>query len=383
MNGQEKELQCLLWMKETAAIPPAKALRLLERFGSAEAVYQASTEELAKICRFDARERQRLQTRSLAPSSRIIERCRALGISILPITDAAYPARLKEIYDPPLALYVRGTLPDLSVIPAVAVVGQRKATPYGLINAEKIAFHLSQNGVCVVSGMAAGIDSAGHRGALRGETPTVAVFGTAIDRCYPAENAALLRDILYRGAAVSEYPPGEGSHRASFVRRNRIISGLCLGVVVAEAPKKSGSLITASLALEQGRDVFAVPGGVDSPASEGCNELIANGAQLVRSAQDILTQYGFTAEEPPRRPRKAAERRTQPVSMTARSVAEASEKQPEPGGDPVLDAIDGILHLDEISRRTGIPAGVLMGRLTLLELKGYLRQLPGQYYERI
>ncbi|MBR5389829.1 MAG: DNA-processing protein DprA [Clostridia bacterium] len=380
MNGQEKEWQALLWMKEAAAIPPVKALRLLERFGSAEAVYQASTEELVKICRFDAKERQRLQTRSLAPSSRIIERCRALGISILPITDATYPARLKEIYDPPLALYVRGTLPDLNAIPAVAVVGQRKATPYGLIHAEKIAFHLSQNGVCVVSGMAAGIDSAGHRGALRGETPTVAVFGTAIDKCYPAENAALLRDILYRGAAVSEYPPGAKNYRASFVRRNRIISGLCLGVLVAEAPKRSGSLITASLTLEQGRDVFAVPGGVDSPASEGCNELIAGGAQLVRSAEDILAQYGYTAEKQPAPPHKPAPR------VRPAQPLRPAEPKPEPKpetGDPVLDAVDGIVHLDEISRRTGIPAGVLMGKLTLLELKGYLRQLPGQYYERI
>lgn len=381
MNGTERELQCLLWMKETAAIPPAKALRLLEHFGSAEAVYQTPTEELAKLCRFDARERQRLETRSLAPACRIIERCRGLNVFILPVTDAAYPARLKEIYDPPLALYVRGTLPDLNALPAIAVVGQRKATPYGLINAEKIAFHLSQNGVCVVSGMAAGIDSAGHRGALRGETPTVAVFGTAIDKCYPAENAALLRDILYHGAAVSEYPPGAKNFRASFVRRNRIISGLCLGVLVAEAPKKSGSLITASLALEQGRDVFAVPGGVDAPASEGCNELIAGGAQLVRSAEDILRQYGFTAAEAPARTVKTATRRTQPAQ--APSFARAEETRPAETGDPVLDAIDGIVHLDEISRRTGIPAGVLMGKLTLLELKGYLRQLPGQYYERI
>lgn len=272
MSGGD-ELVYAVWLQETG-LNPRKAAKLALELGP-RAVWKSSGAELQRHCRLNAGELKRLEDRELQPARTILDRCRALSVTVLSIRDEAYPKRLREIYDPPLVLYVRGKLPDLNALPAIAVVGQRKATAYGLLLAEKLGFQLSQSGVCVVSGMAAGIDSAAHRGALQGETPTVAVFGTAIDHCYPASNTGLLRDILYQGAAISEYPPGKAGHPSFFPRRNRIISGLSLGVVVAEAPMKSGSLITAELALEQGRDVFAVPGGVDVPSSEGCNDLIA------------------------------------------------------------------------------------------------------------
>ena len=224
----------------------------------------------------------------------------------------------------------------------------------------------------------------------------MAVVGTSIDQCYPAQSAGLLRSILYSGAAISEYPPGKRAYAAAVPRRNRIISGLCLGVVVAEAPAKSGSLITAGLALDQGRDVFAVPGSVDSPASEGCNELIARGAKLVRSARDVLEEYvGLypirTGEEeqpretsrpavPEKTPAERPKSRPEPAPPTLEAVFSRPEGEP---GDPVLEAVSGIVHLDDLRQRTGLETPALLARLTLLELQGRVRQLPGQYYEKL
>lgn len=387
------DLQYLLWMTEVASIAPQKGVKLLEAFGSAKAVWQASDAQLAQCVKLEAGEKQRLKNHSLAKPNLILARCKLQNIRILPIWEEDYPDRLRNIYDPPLVLYIRGKWPDFNRLPAVAVVGQRKATPYGRIVTERLAFHLSRAGVIVVSGMAAGIDSAAHNGAVKGDTPTVAVFGTAIDQCYPAYNAGLLRAILYSGAAVSEYPPGKKTNRGSFPRRNRIISGLSLGVVVGEAPAKSGSLITAGLALDQGRDVFAVPGAVDVPSSEGCNELIARGAKLVRDARDVLEEYAglYTfaepaAEEPPVEeapaetpPPKAQKPKAAAVGPTLEAVYQPKSAP----ADPVLDELEGILSLEELSQRTGIETPVLLGKLTLLELQGKVRQLPGQCYEKV
>lgn len=387
---KDADLQYLLWMTEVAGIAPQKGVRLLEAFGSAKAVWEAAEARIASAVKLEASERKRLENRSLAQPNHILARCGLLNIQLLPIYDEAYPQRLRNIYDPPLILYVRGRLPDFNRLPAVAVVGQRKATPYGTIVTEKLAFQLSCSGVIVVSGMAAGIDSAAHNGAVKGDTPTVAVFGTAIDQCYPAANAGLLRAILHSGAAVSEYPPGKKTNAGAFPRRNRIISGLCLGVVVGEAPAKSGSLITAGLALDQGRDVFAVPGAVNAPASEGCNELIARGAKLVRDARDVLEEYvGLytfkTAEEPEEIPEKPEP--VKPKAPTLKTVYETPAQSPKPAGeapaDPVLAALTDLCSLEELSRRCGMDTTSLLGRLTLLELQGKVRQLPGQVYEKV
>lgn len=398
MKAVDADLQYLLWMTEVACLSPVKGVKLLEELGSAKAVWEAGEERLSRLVKLEDGEKQRVKNRSLALPNQILGRCSGQNIRILPIYDKDYPDRLRNIYDPPLVLYVRGKLPDFNHLPAVAVVGTRKTTPYGVIVTERLGYQLSRSGVIVVSGMAAGIDSAAHRGAVKGDTPTVAVFGTAIDQCYPKYNAGLLRSILYHGAAVSEYPPGKKTWSSDFPKRNRIISGLCLGVVVGEAPAKSGSLITAGLALDQGRDVFAVPGSVDSVYSEGCNELIARGAKLVRSAKDVLEEYvglydfSVAEEEPPVEEPAARQPQKAPRQTEAKPSA---PQQPEPAPtleavfapaktapqDPVLAAIDGVIHLEEIARRTGLDTAELLGRLTLLELRGKIRQLPGQCYE--
>ena len=389
---KDSDLQYLLWMTEVAGIAPQKGVRLLEVFGSAKAVWEASDKQISGCVKLEETEQKRLKNRSLATPNLILGRCRFLNIRILPIWDEDYPDRLRNIYDPPLVLYIRGKWPDFNRLPAVAVVGQRRATPYGIIVTERIAFQLSRAGVIVVSGMAAGIDSAAHNGAVKGDTPTVAVFGTAIDQCYPAKNAGLLRAILHSGAAVSEYPPGKKTYATSFPRRNRIISGLSLGVLVGEAPAKSGSLITAGLALDQGRDVFAVPGSVDAHSSDGCNELIARGAKLVRDANDVLEEYvglytfnQCAHEEPPvgevtlPKPKpKSAEPKPAAVGPTLADVY-----QPKPAADPVLDALEGILSLEELCARCGMDTSQMLSKLTLLELQGKVRQLPGQCYEKI
>ncbi|MBR5537347.1 MAG: DNA-processing protein DprA [Clostridia bacterium] len=386
----DTDLLYLLWMTEVACIAPQKGVRLLEAFGSAKAVWEASSARIANTVKLEDSERKRLDNRSLAKPNLILARCKLQNIALLPVYDEAYPQRLRNIYDPPLILYVRGRLPDFNRLPAVAVVGQRKATPYGTIVTERLAFQLSCSGVIVVSGMAAGIDSAAHNGAVKGDTPTVAVFGTAIDQCYPASNAGLLRAILHSGAAVSEYPPGKKTNAGAFPRRNRIISGLCLGVVVGEAPAKSGSLITAGLALDQGRDVFAVPGAVNAPASEGCNELIARGAKLVRDARDVLEEYvglyrfktADEAEEIPEKP--AAVKQKAPTLKTVYETPEEPRETPaEAPADPVLAALTDICSLEELGRRCGMDTTALLGRLTLLELQGKVRQLPGQVYEKV
>lgn len=393
LKKPDPDLQYLLWLTEVAALSPVKGVKLLEAFGSARAVWQARVEQLEKCVKLEDGEKKRLQNRSLALPNQILGRCDLLNVQILTITQPEYPDRLRNIYDPPLVLYVRGKLPDFNVLPAIAVVGQRKATPYGRLLAERLGFQLSCSGVVVVSGMAAGIDASAHSGALKGPTPTVAVFGTAIDQCYPSYHAALMRNILYSGAVISEYPPGKKTYSSAFPYRNRIISGLCLGVVVAEAPEKSGSLITAGLALDQGRDVYAVPGSVDSPASAGCNELIARGAKLVRSARDILEDYAglydFRTEDQPDLPQpepkpqkehKPKAEKPKPAPVPTLDTVWQQEKQPP--SDPVLAALEGIVHLDDISQKTGLDTAALLAKLTLLELKGKVRQLPGQYYEK-
>ena len=393
LKKHDPDLQYLLWLTEVAALSPVKGVKLLEAFGSARAVWQARVEQLEKCVKLEDGEKKRLQNRSLALPNQILGRCDLLNVQILTITQPEYPDRLRNIYDPPLVLYVRGKLPDFNALPAIAVVGQRKATPYGRLLAERLGFQLSCSGVVVVSGMAAGIDASAHSGALKGPTPTVAVFGTAIDQCYPSYHAALMRNILYSGAVISEYPPGKKTYSSAFPYRNRIISGLCLGVVVAEAPEKSGSLITAGLALDQGRDVYAVPGSVDSPASAGCNELIARGAKLVRSARDILEDYAglydFRTEDQPDLPQPEPKpqkehkpKAEKPKPAPAPTLDTVWQQEKQPPSDPVLAALEGIVHLDDISQKTGLDTAALLAKLTLLELKGKVRQLPGQYYEK-
>lgn len=279
-----------IWLTATARISPARGLELLRTFGGPREIYERSPEEITKYVPLRAAEQERLMRKELSKAEEYLERCERMRITPLPILDPRYPDALRRSLTPPLVLYVRGKLPAFDRQPGIAVVGTRHCTPYGLLCAKELSRQLSEAGVIVVSGLADGIDSAAHRGALLGATPTVAVLGTAIDRCYPAHNSGLMREILETGACVSEYPPGVTPPRGSFPQRNRIMAGMCAGVMVVEAGEKSGALITTERAMDYGRDVFALPGPIDSPSSVGSNGLLRSGAKLVCCAEDVLSE---------------------------------------------------------------------------------------------
>jgi DNA processing protein len=293
----------------------------------------------------------------------------AHGVRVVLDGDAAYPNRLAAIPDAPPLLYLRGELIDADAN-AVALVGSRACTAYGKRMAERIAAELAAAGWTVVSGLARGIDGVAHRAALDAGGRTVAVLAGGLAKIYPPEHADLARQVTWRGALITETPMTVDPQPGMFPARNRIISGLCRAVVIVEANSRSGALITATHAAEQGREVFAVPGNADSPASAGCLELIRKGARLVRSADDILEDVrGIAPLEPPRR---------------AATPAPSTEAPPklEPLPQRVWDALDTPRHADELSRMVGLPAGELAVILMKLEMKKLIRRLPGNQYER-
>ena len=294
------------------------------------------------------------------------------GHHLITFHDPLYPPALAEIPDPPLLLYVSGRV-DLLARPLIAVVGSRNASVQGRVDAESFSAALSGAGLCVVSGLALGIDTAAHEGALKGAGSTVAVVGTGLDRVYPARNRALAHRIAEHGCLVSEYALGTPPLAANFPRRNRVISGLAAGVLVVEAAAQSGSLITAQMAAEQGREVFAIPGSIHATLAKGCHRLIRDGAQLVETVEEVLEAMQVS-------PLVAVKS----ASATAPSIASASGP-----ADASLD--DGLLAelgaepvaLDDLLVRLGADAGELGGRLLGLELAGLVAQLPGGRVQRI
>lgn len=392
-----KEKLFAIWLAEVAQLPPHKQGMLLHEFSSCEEIYHLPDDKLSELCVLSESEQKRFASKSFRRVKEIVQMCDALHVRLIPYYDPKYPDRLRNIPDPPAILYVQGRWPNFNARPAIAVIGKRKASSYGLTVAERMGYDLSRAGIVVVSGMAEGCDSAAHRGALRGGSPTVAVFGTSIDRCFPSFNAPLMRDICSRGAVVSEYPPGRPYTRSDFPRRNRIISGLSLGVVVCEAGKKSGTAHTVDQALDQGRDVFAIPGAIYSRTSQGTNELIASSsAQLVVSAQNVLDAYagrweslGFCPSDPQRRERESVppQRPPQkPPEEPAQSIAAAYS--PDPPDDlsederTVLAAMRERMQVDAIIEASGLPAPRALQALTFLEIGGHVRQLPGKMFER-
>jgi DNA processing protein len=275
---------------------------------------------------------------------------------ILTVADSEYPQFLLNTADPPLLLYVKGRL-DLLNAKSLAVVGSRNASAQGLRNAEAFAKSISDAGLCIVSGMAHGIDAAAHLGGLQGAGSSVAVIGTGLDKVYPAANRELAHRLAQEGTIISEFPLGTPPLAANFPRRNRIISGLSLGCLVVEASVQSGSLITARMALEQGREVFAIPGSIHSPQSKGCHALIKQGAKLVENARDILEELGYQS--------------------TAKTVGIAPEHPlfVHLGFDP--------LAAETLAQRSGLTIGELSAILLQLELDGIVASLPGGLYQRI
>ena len=284
----------------------------------------------------------------------------------LSIHSKAYPSNLKNIHRPPEELFIDGDIlpSDKS---AIAIVGTRRATYYGLSQCEKLAYELGLKGITVISGMARGIDSAAHRGALKAGARTIAVLGSGLNHIYPPENKKLYKEIVKNGAVVSEFPPDTPPARANFPQRNRIISGMSKGVVVIEAPAKSGALITADYALEQGREVFAMPGNVNSVKSRGTNALIREGAKLVENADDIIEELRSVMDNSPR--------------------STAYSPQPVPSVSPDEKLIFDILNdepksIDEILQDSELPSGKAAEILLKLELKKLIKMLPGKNFVR-
>ena len=384
-------LKYWVWLSELKGLRNQTRLALLRRFGDPESIFYADADELLLTEGVERSQLKLLKNHDLAPADRILADCQRLDIQLLTLSDAAYPGRLKNIYDPPALLYCKGRLPLLDDLLCVAVVGTRDCTPYGVACAEKLGFGLASGGAAVVSGLAKGIDAAAIRGALRAGGVTVGVVGNGLDVYYPYESRYLYEDVASAGILLSEYPPGTEPASGHFPVRNRIISGLSLAALVVEAPEKSGALITAATALEQGRDVFAVPGPIDAPASVGCNCLIRDGAGLVSDASDILREYEgrfvLNLKESREQPETLGyQARTAPEPKPVAPTLSLQHSDAELTDDQiaVLKALSDTepMQVDDLTELVEIPTRRVLSALTVLEIDQYVAQHPGKRYTR-
>ena len=385
-------LKYWLWLTELPGLTNQTRLALLRHFPTPEDVYYADPEEVLLTEGITREQAKLLEDKDCSGADRILADCQQLDLDLLTIQDAGYPNRLRNIYDPPCLLYVRGRLPAFDDEASIAVVGTRDCTPYGVSSAEKLGYGLAAGGAVVVSGLARGVDSAALRGALRAGGTVTAVLGNGLDVVYPPENQYLYEDVAAAGALISEYPPGTPPEAKHFPVRNRIMSGLCLGTLVVEAPARSGALITAGTALEQGRDVFAVPGPIDAPASVGCNRLIRDGAGLVSDAWDILGEY-----EPrfPDKLRREGARET--PAVLGYQARQKTEPKPVPPSvslshndysltDDQICLLRALTEepmlVDDLIELTDIPTRRVLSALTVLEIEHLVTQHSGKRYAR-
>jgi len=362
-----------IWLNQKACLSRSKQTRLLSHFGSIEAIYKANLSLYTELDFLTSEELNLLTKKDIEDCYEELGKLRKIGGGIITIDSPEYPEILKEISSPPNVLYYRGHLVDLNNSLCIAMVGTRKATYYGKDCAFSLAKELSKMGIVVVSGLALGIDSKSHEGALNGGSPTVAVIGCGVDVAYPPSNANLMNSIMSNGMVISEYPLGVHPEKYHFPERNRIISGICRGTLVVEADYKSGSLITAKSASEQNRDVFAVPGNINSTYSKGTNYLLKDGAHFVTTAEDIISFYRFDCPE----------LFTKPI----RSFKEAVPENLPPEGSPeekILSALgEETLHTDTICQLTGLDTGTVNASLLMMELSGTVAKLPGGFYTGI
>ena len=363
----------------TPGVGPRVATKLLEAFGSPENVFHARRSQLESL-RIRPETIESLISRELETRAAVeLDRVKKLGGDILILDDGSYPETLREIADPPITLYVRGAWEACLTLPCVAIIGSRLCSTYGMNAAEMIARDLASRGICVISGLARGIDTASHRGAMLGAGKTVAVLGTGIDGAYPKENLRLINEILESGGAVvSQFPLGTPPLKDNFPYRNRIISGLSLAVLIVEASERSGSLITARLAMEQNREVMAVPGNITSANSFGTNYLIKSGAKLVQQWQDVVSEL----------PSEIAASILPPKIEEATEDGAASNKNVPPGLDVnelkvwSLLASDRHVHIDDLLESSGLSFGDLNTALVALDIRDLIRVLPGKNYSR-
>ena len=401
-------LRYWVWLSSVSFANPRARAALVERYGDAESAFLAPPGEFKTIQGLSANEAEAFERRDLREADRILETCRRENIRILTPDDPAYPQRLRSIFDAPVALYVRGRLPDVDAIPSVAVIGTRRATPYGLKMGRDIAYEIAKCGGIVVSGLTEGIDRAAARGCLLAGGTCIGVLGTAF-----GASGELREDVTASGALVTEYPPGARPQNRFFRERNRISSGLSHAVCVVEAPEKSGTLLFVGEALEQGREIFAVPGNADAENSAGIMTLLKQGARPAACGWDVMEDFAALYPERVHPPR--GERHAPPAPAEEAEAPKTEEKRParktESGAErqkltkkeidkeknagyidlheqlkglsedqlAIVTAIGrGETHIDDIIEATGMGAAKVLSQLTILEIKGYIRRAAGR-----
>lgn len=361
MRTGSAEKRYWVWLSSIAAIPARTFYALIAQYGCAAAVYHEKT--FAQASFLSAAQRSALRrAQNEGQIDQLKEQLHSLHAVAITRLEDAYPPLLREIYDPPPTLFVRGKR-NMQQQRAIAIVGARNCTRQGAQAAIQIAHGLAQAGVCVVSGLARGIDAAAHQGALQGGGNTAAILGCGPEMAYPPENQPLFDEILQQGQIISEYPPGTPPRKMHFPARNRIISGMCHGTVLVEASGRSGANITVELALSEGREVFAVPGNVLQPQSDGPNQLLKNGAALATCAQDVLQTMGWESPEPLALPGLEAVLLNPVEARVARCL------------------LAGESDHDELLEHSGCETAELNMVLTMLELRGIMKQLPGNRYQ--
>ena len=363
-NAQDTDVALWISLHFIPGLGNVGICQLLSKFGSPEAIFSANSQQLREVVDDDIAQRisSGVNTNLIQPT---LDWLKKDNTQIVTLADETYPQALLEINNPPALLYAIGDLKWLNH-PSVAIVGSRNSTPQGEKNAEDFAASLCQYGLCVVSGMALGIDAAAHRGAMKANGATIAVVGTGLDIVYPAKHRDLAHKIAERGLILSEFPLGTPSKAQNFPRRNRIISGLSLGCLVVEANVDSGSLITARMALEQGREVFAIPGSIHSPVAKGCHQLIKHGAKLVENTEDIIEEL----------------KNLLPYVSPLGLLVENSQNVPEPNtvlGSMGFDPID----FETLLIVSGLTTEALSAMLMVMELEGKVTTLGGAKYQRL
>ena len=404
-----------IWLATCSGVRDWIKVELVRHFGDAEGVYYAG--DFSCVEDLKDTEVEALKERDPTQAEQILDQCDRAGLRVLTYRDAHYPGRLRNIPDPPLVFYYKGRLPDFDSLPVIGVVGTRRASAYGLTTAKRMGYQIAKCGGVVVSGMAAGIDAMAMGGALTAAGTVVGVLGCGVDVVYPISNRALFADAEQYGCLLSEFPPGTPPVKWNFPKRNRVISGLSCGVLIVEAPEKSGALITARQAADQGRDVFVVPGNIDVPSFVGSNRLLRDGAIAVSSGWDVVGEYEGSfpgrirrfdrdvkleaypdeaaAQEEPA-PAKVAQKPKLPRRKPAQKQEEDKIAIDNPSPSPYIDLQDTlpslspveqtIVHamgethklVDDVIAETGLPAAKVLATLTLLEVRGVVQRLPGR-----
>lgn len=411
-----------IWLATREGLTDRGRVALLERFSDAEDIYFAEASEYANISGLSQDAVLSLQDKKVKEAEAILDRCAKDDIHVLTWQDAAYPRRLKNIPDPPVVLYYKGKLPEFDALPLIAVVGTRGASAYGLSIAKRMGYQIANCGGVVVSGLASGVDAMAMSGALTAGMPVIGVLGCGADVIYPRSNRALFTDTQRQGCLLTEFPPGTAPISWNFPKRNRIISGISCGVLVVEAPEKSGALITARQAADQGRDVFVVPGNIDVDSCRGSNALLRDGAIAVSSGWDVLSEYEAQFPEKIRKNTtpakqtaypdevekagmdgekllKVAQKPKLPREKRHKSIFERKKEVDKEPLSPYIDAEEkqldlteqekeivaiigqGVSLVDDIMSQTKMPAGQVLATLTMLEIKGAVKRLPGKRVE--